>query len=178
MLFGILAFSLPMGLGSLKVAPIWHKSAPKICPILPQEGRESAQERPKSGPGGSQYGLVEPPKGELNPFPPLLSHGVQDGPKRPLRPPERARMPQDGYKRAPRGPHKDFNGGPKRATRWLHGTSENLSQQHLNSPGHRFWKGWWGCAERQEFSPVGYGRGSNASDVRDREASGGFGRGG
>ena len=23
---------------------------------------------------------------------------------------------------------------------------------HLNSPGRRFWMGWWGCAKRQEFA--------------------------
>ena len=89
-----------------------------------------------------------------------MSHGAQDGPKRPLRPAQRAprgpqddpkrapRGPQEGPKRTPRGPQED----PKRAPRWLQETSDKLSQQHLNSPGHSCWMGWWGYAKRQELS--------------------------
>ena len=63
--------------------------------------------------------------------------------------PKRApRGPQEGPKRTPRGPQED----PKRAPRWLQETSDKLSQQHLNSPGHSCWMGWWGYAKRQELS--------------------------
>ena len=97
----------------------------------------------------------------------MLSHGGQDGPKRPPRPPQRAprglqdhpKEPQEGPKSASRGP----TGDPKRAPRWLQETSENTLPRRLfhcmllhfpdqrNSPGDRFWMGWWGYAKRQEF---------------------------
>eukprot|EP00959_Pyramimonas_sp_CCMP1952_P241779 5053306-Pyramimonas_sp.AAC.1 len=57
--FGVLAVSLPMGLGGLKIATRWPKRAPRGA----QEGPKSARERPKSAPRGPQDGLAEPPMG-------------------------------------------------------------------------------------------------------------------
>ena len=78
--------------------------------------------------------------------------GPQTAPRARPDPPQRApRGPQDPQKspkRAPRVPQED----PKRAPRWLQETSDKLSQQHLNSPGHSCWMGWWGYAKRQELS--------------------------
>ena len=44
--FRLLAFSLPMGLGSLKMAPRWPKRAPRRA----QQGPKTAPRAPKSGP--------------------------------------------------------------------------------------------------------------------------------
>ena len=96
----------------------------KRGPRGPQDGPKSAQERPKSGPRGLQDALFEPPRGgpELR-TPLFLSHGAQNGPKRPPRPPRRAprgprdppKEPQEGPKSAPRGPQES----PKMAPRDL-----------------------------------------------------------
>ena len=51
--FGILAFSLPMGFGSLKMAPRWPKRAPRGAqegPRRPQDRPRGAQERSKTAP--------------------------------------------------------------------------------------------------------------------------------
>ena len=50
---GILAFSLPMGFGILKMAPRWPKRAPRGAqegPRRPQERPRTLQERPKRAP--------------------------------------------------------------------------------------------------------------------------------
>ena len=119
--FGLLAFSLPMGCGSVKMAPRWPKRAPRGA----QEGPERAPREPKSAPRPPQEGPQTPflslGGGPELRTPPLLSHGAQDGPKRPLIPPKEPqegpnvapKEPQEGPNRAPRRPQED----PKRTPR-------------------------------------------------------------
>jgi len=89
------------------------QEGPKRGPRGPQEGPKSAQERPKSGPTGPQEATFRAPTGgaekEATSF---LIDGLQDSPKRPPRPFQRApRGPQQRPKRAPREPRES----PRRA---------------------------------------------------------------
>ena len=54
--FGLLAFSLPMGCGSVKMAPRWPKRAPRGA----QEGPERAPREPKSAPRPPREGPPTP----------------------------------------------------------------------------------------------------------------------
>ena len=54
--FRLLAFSLPMGLGSLKMAPRWPKRSPRGA----QEGPKRAPRAPKSAPRAAQEGPKTP----------------------------------------------------------------------------------------------------------------------
>ena len=77
----ILAFSLPMGFGILKMAPSWPKRAPRGAQDGPahKSAPKAAQEGPKT-PFGSLRG-----GGPENRTPPLFEPRGQDGPKRPPR---------------------------------------------------------------------------------------------
>ena len=112
------------------------QESPKRGSREPQDGPKNAQERSKSGPRGRQDALFEPPRGGPELITPLfLSHGAQDGPKRPPRPPQRAprglqdppKEPQAGPKKTPRGPQE----GPKMAPQWHYESSKHPSSQHI-----------------------------------------------
>ena len=84
--------------------PKMAQESPKTGPREAQDGPKSAQDRPKNGPRGPQEATFRAPTGgQRKRNLPSLIDGLQDSPKRPPRP----------FQRAPRGPQQR----PKRAQR-------------------------------------------------------------
>ena len=99
--FGILAFSLPMGFGSLKMAPRWPKRAPRGA----QEGRRRLQDRPR----GAQERSKTAPRRRLR-----ASEGAMLIKEPPLFEPWGPRWPQEASQPLPKTLHPALFG-----PRWL-----------------------------------------------------------
>ena len=114
-------------------APTMTQESPKRGPKEAQDRPKCVYERPRSGPSGPQEATFRAPTGgHRKMLLPVLIDGLQDGPKRPPRPPRRAPSgPAEPPKDAPERPksfqnlwkisvQKRLKTGPKEAQHQMH----------------------------------------------------------